>query len=229
MNDDLLVVRSPGVNFHVLRDGDDLYAIDAGFIGSLVVYRKELRARGWEQLPLRGIIVTHGHLDHILNVGRLARETGAWIAAPRLDAAHYQGVPSYSRWAHVTGVLESVGRPLLGFRRFVPDVLFDDGHFFPHWGGLRVVHLPGHTWGHSALYVESRNLLFSADLFSSNERFSFLPPAIFNHDGALMRESARRVLDLPVEQVLPNHGDAACPGLHRERMLRLLEAESIAG
>ena len=84
-------------------------------MGGRFLLHRALRQRGWEGEPIRGIIVTHGHLDHILNVSTIARETGAWIAAPRLDADHYSGHPHYRGWARVTGCLESVGRPVLSF------------------------------------------------------------------------------------------------------------------
>lgn len=120
MQEDLLQVRSPGVNFYVLRDSKGLVLIDAGFIGGRRLLRRALSRRGCDGEKVVGIIVTHGHLDHILNVGRIADETGAWIAAPRLDALHYQGRPSYHGAARITGCLEWIGRPVLGFRKFTP-------------------------------------------------------------------------------------------------------------
>src|SRR4051794_28919034 len=108
-NDDILQVRAPALNFYVLRDAAGLYLIDAGFIGGRFLLQGALRQHGWEFKSIRGIIVTHGHLDHILNVATLAQETGAWIAAPRLDASHYSGHPGYRGWARVTGCLERVG------------------------------------------------------------------------------------------------------------------------
>ena len=44
----LLRVRTPLVNFHVLRDPAGLYLIDAGFIGAGHLLRKALHSRGWE-------------------------------------------------------------------------------------------------------------------------------------------------------------------------------------
>jgi len=218
---DLLQIRSIGVNFHVLRDPQGLHLIDAGFVGCLFLLRRALRATGWDREPVKTIVVTHGHLDHILNVGRLAEETGARIVAPRLDVPHFLGCPAYSGASRVTGALETLGRPLLGFRKFTPDRLFDDGDMLDIWGGLRVVHLPGHTAGHSGLYGESRRLLFSGDLFASYGRFFRLPPAIFNLDGDGARRSVAKALALDATGVVPNHGDRSPPGTHLERLKAL--------
>jgi glyoxylase-like metal-dependent hydrolase (beta-lactamase superfamily II) len=219
--DDILQVRAPAINFYVLRDESGLYLLDAGFIGGRWLLRRALRRRGWDREHIRGIIVTHGHLDHILNVAATARETGAWIAAPRLDADHYSGHPRYRGWARVAGWLETIGRPVLSFRPFVPDRWLDDGDFIDVWHGLRAVHLPGHTLGHTGFYCERLRLLFSGDLFSSYREIPRFPPDIFNSEPGRIPGSVAAALALDLAGVLPNHCDRAAPEVHLERLRRL--------
>jgi len=218
---DLLQVRAPALNYYVLRDASGLYLLDAGFIAGRFLLRRALRQRGWEHEPILGIIVTHGHLDHILNVSAVARETGAWIAAPRLDADHYAGHPHYRGLARVTGCLESVGRPLLRFRPFVPDRWLDDGDFIDVWHGLRTVHLPGHTHGHMGFYCERLRLLFTADLFASYRGIAHFPPDIFNSAPEQIPQSAAAALAFNLAGVIPNHCDRASPEEHLQRFRRL--------
>ena len=221
LNTDLLQVRSPVVNFHVLRDASGLYLLDAGFIGGRFLLQRALRRRGWEREPIRGIIVTHGHLDHILNIAVIARETGAWIAAPRLDAPHYAGHPCYHQWAKVAGCLEGVGKAFLPFEPFVPNRWIDDGDFIDVWHGLRAVHLPGHTHGHTGYYCEHLRLMFSADIFASYPRMSHFAPTIFNSVPEQLAQSVARVLSLDLLGVIPNHGDQASPEEHLQRLCHL--------
>ena len=218
---DLLRVSTPGVNFHVLRDQAGLYLIDAGFIAAEYWLHRALRRRGWENGKIAGIIVTHGHLDHDLNVKRLADKHGAWIAAPRLDAPHYAGDATYTGWSRVTGILETIGKPLLGFMPFTPDRLLDDGDTLDIWDGLRAIHLPGHTAGHMGFYSEKHKLLFTADLFASYRSFSHPPPAIFNSQAGLIPASIRKALALGATGLLPNHGDNASPETHLKRLQKL--------
>jgi glyoxylase-like metal-dependent hydrolase (beta-lactamase superfamily II) len=231
MLEDHLQIRSLGVNFYVIRDSKGLYLIDGGFVGGRQLLRRALKKRGWDSERIIGIVVTHGHLDHILNIGRIAQESRAWIAAPRLDESHYNGCPSYRGASTFTGLLEAIGRPLLGFRKFTPTRLLDDGDVLDIWDGLTVIHLPGHTAGHSGFYCESRKLLFCSDLFASYGSFSHLPPAIFNSDGAEIPKSVATALELDLVGVLPNHCDRSSPEVHLERLValnrRIQEAQQV--
>lgn len=221
LRDDLLQVRSVGVNFYVLRDDAGLYLVDGGFLCGQRRLQHALRQVNWTQIPIRGIIVTHGHLDHILHVSRIAKETGAWIAAPRLDAPHFSGQPRYRDSARLTGLLEKIGRPLLGFSPFTPTRWLDDGDALDVWHGLTTMHLPGHTAGHCGFYCAKLKLLFSADLFASFGNWSHFPPRFFNQDNAAILHSAAKALSLDLHGILPNHADTATPETHLARLRNL--------
>lgn len=113
--DDLLAIRAPMVTFHVLRDSSGLYLIDTGFFWARTLLHRALRRRGWQDERIRGILLTHGHVDHVYNAAVLAKETGAWIAAPRLDALHLEGRFPYRGSARVCGALESICRRVCGY------------------------------------------------------------------------------------------------------------------
>ena len=225
---DILQIWAPEGSFFVLRDGDSLFVIDGGFIGGRSRLARGLRKAGWAGCRIRGIIVTHGHLDHTLNVARLAREHGAWIAAPRLDADHYAGRHPYRGWSRVAGLLEAIGRPVLGYQPFVPDRWLDDGDVLEIEDGLVAVHLPGHTDGHMGFFCRKKRWLFTADLFMSYRSFAALPPDIFNSHPERLLDGLRRALALKPAGVLPNHGGIASPEEHLARLQRLHDRTSAA-
>jgi glyoxylase-like metal-dependent hydrolase (beta-lactamase superfamily II) len=103
------------------------------------------------------------------------------------------------------------------------DVPLADGDELPLWGGLRVVHLPGHTLGHCGFYSARHDLLFSGDLFASYFFLVHLPPAIFNSAPEMMPASIEKVRALDPRLMVPQHYDVLDGLLHRRRFDRLLQ------
>ncbi|MGH8048013.1 MAG: MBL fold metallo-hydrolase [Chthoniobacterales bacterium] len=219
--ENILAIRGIGVTFYALKDEDRLYLVDAGFVGGAALLRRRLERRGWGKIPIAGILLTHGHLDHVLNATQIASESGAWVAAHRLEAAQIAGTYPHTGPSRICGLLESAGRRLL---RYVPPRItrwFDDGEEIEIFGGLRVMHLPGHTEGHVAFHHARSGLLFSGDLFASYPLVSHPPPGFLNSHPHEIAASLHRAISFDPVGVLPNHGDNASPDVHLTRLRSL--------
>jgi glyoxylase-like metal-dependent hydrolase (beta-lactamase superfamily II) len=212
-----------GVCHLLVDETDQVVLLDTGLFGEPWQIRRRLRLLGLGPQHVTAILLTHGHLDHSGNLAWAKAWTGAPIYAHPLEQAHLDGTYPYAGVNRWCGWLEHVGRTLL--RVGAPariDVPLADSDELPFWGGLRVVHLPGHTRGHCGFYSARHDLLFCGDLFASYFFNVHLPPAILNSAPELIPESLRKAERLNPRLMVPQHYDFLDGRLHRRRFDRLL-------
>ena len=209
---------------HLLVDEvGEVVLIDTGLIGEPAQIRWRLRQRGLGPQNVKAILLSHGHLDHAGNLAWAKAWTGAPIYAHPAEQAHIDGTYPYTGTSRWCGRLERVGRAVLRVGRpALIDVFLADGDELPFWGGLRVVHLPGHTAGHCGFYSARHDLLFSGDLFASYFFNAHLLPPILNSRPELIPASLEKARRLNPRLIVPQHYDVLDGMLHRQRFDRLL-------
>jgi len=210
---------------HLLEDGDDSVMIDAGMVGEPFLIRKLVRKLGLKSSSIKAILLTHGHLDHAGNLAWLKEWSGARVFAHTEESRHVAGTYPYTGITRWCGRLEAAGRFLFGYWAASIDQFITDGQELPWWGGLQVVHLPGHTLGHCGFYSARYKLLFSGDMFASYFFNVHRPPAILNSAPELFPISVERIRKLNPRWIVPGHYDYLDGALHRRRFARLYGIE----
>lgn len=195
--------------------------LDTGLVGEPWQIRWQLRRLGLGPESVKAILLTHGHIDHAGNLAWARQWTGAPVFAHSAEQAHVDGTYPYAGAARWCGRMERVGYRILRYRPVPIDRFIADGDELPFWGGLKVIHLPGHTEGHCAFYSARHDLLFSGDLFASYFFNVHLPPAILNSRPELIPASLARVQKMNPRLMIPQHYDILDAALHRERFQRL--------
>jgi glyoxylase-like metal-dependent hydrolase (beta-lactamase superfamily II) len=199
-------VRGPFGTCHILVDERDrAVIIDSGLIGYAGKFRRLFARLGLEPSSVDAILLTHGHLDHAGNAAWLKAWTGAPVFAHPLEQPHIDGVYPYRGPTRLCGALEALGRVLTRYRPVPIDHPLADGDELPFWGGLRVVHLPGHTLGHCGFWSERHRLLFCGDLVAMYGRWTVKPPRFLNVAPAQIADSLRKAAALQPQLVVPNH------------------------
>lgn len=136
-----------------------------------------------------GILLTHGHYDHILAAGGLRERYGLKIYACAAER----------------DVLEDPALNLSGHCSVTADVWLNDLEVFEAAGfSIQVLHTPGHTKGSCCYYLQDEKLLLSGDtLFCESVGRTDLPTGSTRQ----IVESLHRLLDnLPDDvEVYPGH------------------------
>ena len=193
-------------SYFLYREGSpDCIVIDAPDEGRETVLR--LEAKGFH---VRGLLLTHGHFDHIWGAAQLraaanelAQSRGeSLIRVYALDAEEELLSDSHKN------VSEQMGRPVT----FRPNEYLKDGQELSLAGiNFRVIATPGHTIGSACFYVEEAGFLLSGDtLFEESVGRTDFPTGSM---GSQVRSIREKLFALPDEtKVFPGHGGVTSIG-----------------
>jgi hydroxyacylglutathione hydrolase len=156
-------------------------------------------------LRVTGIVVTHGHIDHVGAAAHLHAQTGAPVYMSALDRPQMDLLEMQAMWIGVP----TPEKPSI-------DVALQDGdtvRLADHvW---QVLHTPGHTPGSISLLLADENKLVAGDtLFRDSIGRTDLPGG----DGRRILASIKEKL-LPLDDallVIPGHGPLTTIGRERE-------------
>lgn len=195
-----LPLGSMGANAYLVfqKQGKSAFIVDPG--GE---YHKIVRILQEKQLQLEGILLTHGHFDHIGAAEELRKGTGAKIYALKEE----QKTLENTQW-NLTADFDSP-------YTLQADVFLKDREKLTLGGiDVEVIHTPGHTVGGACYYLEKEGVLFSGDtLFHTSVGRSDFPGG---SGSELIRSIKERLLCLPEDTIVyPGHMEAT--DIHTER------------
>ena len=82
-------VEGDAVNWIVLTDGDAVTLIDAGYPGDVDAVRQSLDLIGYRPDQIAGVLVTHGHVDHIGSLpALLSASTPVYLSSTEVRHVH---------------------------------------------------------------------------------------------------------------------------------------------
>lgn len=217
---EIIQLRGWLVHHHLVISEDGVVLIDGGFLLGIGRIKKALTKAGRTWADVRSLLLTHGHLDHTLNVARLQKLTGCQIHAPAADRDHVLGRHRYQGWSKVCDWLERIARLLMCFQTPKVDHWFQAGEMID---GLEVISLPGHTIGHCGFLLGEDKVLFAGDLFANHFGIPSPPPGIFNDDSKISRESIIKAAQMDLRGVILNHGSKTSPKENLRALINLAD------
>ncbi len=153
------------------------------------------------QLKVKYILNTHGHIDHVLGNDFTKDKFKAPLVISKLDEATMRSVKTYA--------------PLYGFdayREAEPDKFLVEGDTFVFGNtSWKILFLPGHAPGHIGFYDEKEKVIFSGDvLFEQSIGRTDLPGGNFD---TLIQSIHQKLFTLPDEVIVyPGHGSSTSIG-----------------
>jgi glyoxylase-like metal-dependent hydrolase (beta-lactamase superfamily II) len=184
---------------------DEVVVVDPG--PNLESHRDALE-RALEGRPVRGIVVTHCHSDHVPLSYWLAEATGArtygFGSHPRpVETDAFDDDDDGDDTARDSG--DGAEREHTDFD-FAPDVSVRDGETFLTVDGwsLTGIHTPGHTSNHMCIHLDAENALFTGDHIMGWSTTVVSPP-----DGNMAdyMASVRKLMSRSDAILYPTHGN----------------------
>jgi glyoxylase-like metal-dependent hydrolase (beta-lactamase superfamily II) len=207
------------INCFLVREEDSSTLIDTNVTGSsepILLAQKNLG------LPIRRILLTHAHFDHVASLDRLLEKLPeADVSVGEREARFLQGDFSLEP--------NERGKRLFGFLSVKTKVTrkLSDGQ---RVGSLRAIASPGHTPGHFS-YLDIRDgTLIAGDAFTTQTglvaagvfSWVFPFPALFSWNPELCARSAAKLRDLKPDRLAVGHGKTlVSPGAAMDRATAL--------
>lgn len=209
----LYAIPIGGVNAFLI-DSDELTLVDTGVMNSADKILEAVQAVGRKTSDLRHILVTHCHPDHAGSLAELKKRTRALAYMHPIDAA-------ITRIGKLTQDLKpSPGMEDI-FHQFIwfGDAEYDaaevehevhDGEELPIAGGIRAIHVPGHSAGQLAfLWGEHSGVLFVADAASNMMGLGY---SLGYQDFEQGKHDLMKLAALDFDVACFGHGEAIVPG-----------------
>jgi glyoxylase-like metal-dependent hydrolase (beta-lactamase superfamily II) len=215
-------------NCYIVEGDDGVTLVDAAFPSTWAMVERALGLVGRRVDEVRGLVITHGHFDHVGFARHVQQRHGVPVWAHpgdhHLTRHPYRYRPEQPRLLHP--LTHPRGLPVLasmvaaGALR-VPGVEPDHALLpgpLPLPGGMEVLHTPGHTDGEVVLHLPGRRALITGDALVTLDPYNgrrgprIIAPSA-THDTDQARASLAPLAELDVDHVLPGHGEMWSDGV----------------
>ncbi|MGL4609783.1 MAG: MBL fold metallo-hydrolase [Trueperaceae bacterium] len=202
-------------NVYLFKGKQGLVLIDTSVVGSLKMLKAQLKHNGFQLGDITHILITHAHIDHVGGLAEIQATTKAEVWVHELDAPFVRRgeAPPYAPASSLsfqdkllgklTGIFVGERQPAAPVHREIKsgEVLSE------LWEGLNLLHLPGHSPGHSGFYFSNKRVLIGGDVMMHIMPWLSRPLATFTTNMRQADESIFQVAAMNVLTLAVGHGE----------------------
>jgi glyoxylase-like metal-dependent hydrolase (beta-lactamase superfamily II) len=192
--------KNHGMELWFLDCPEGVILIDTGMGDQVLdMVENELISLGKNWGDISAVLITHRHGDHIRNLAKVKELTGAHV---------------YCQKEEVPEIKDQTGITPIGLLHEA---------VLPYCGGIKVIHVPGHTKGNCCYLIEDRKILIAGDtVFGDEEGNIFEPPERYCEDVNQATQEIERLLSYDFDILLYTHGKDILSGA-KEKVMDLVE------
>lgn len=182
------------IHVWVVVEEDGITLVDAGMpmmAKGIMKFMKQLNAG-----PLKQILLTHGHSDHVGSVKAILTENEVPVYAHRIEIPYLEGETLYPKRKKLENNLP---------KQLTQPLLEEESGKLKSVGGIKPFFTPGHSPGHVVYYHEKDRVLLAGDLFKSKN--GKLQPPMFTPDMVEALKSSAIVGELKPKCLEVCHGN----------------------
>jgi glyoxylase-like metal-dependent hydrolase (beta-lactamase superfamily II) len=202
----------------LIKDNDGITLVDTGYPGQLQQIREAIGNTGMHYQEIKRIILTHHDLDHIGCLAGIVNDLHGKVEviSHEIEKPYVQGDLKPLKLAQMEERFDSLSDQMKslceGMKRGYlistakVDTTVNDGDEIPYYGGIKLIHTPGHTHGHISLYIKRIKTLITGDAMFCGEGRLVAPPPSVNFNNEQAGVSINKLAIYDIEKVICYHG-----------------------
>lgn len=210
---------SPSYYNVYLIDSEELILVDVGDPKSANAIQSAVESIGRQMTDIRHVLLTHCHRDHAGGLAKVKQMTGAPVYMhPIAASAVRKGETRREYTKPAPGLINKLIVPVVsgllthgnGIEPADVENEVQDGDVIPIAGGIRAIHVPGHSAGQLAfLWEKNGGVLFAAEAAFNNFGIT---PSVVTEDYEEAIRSLKKIAALDFDTACFCHGNAIVHG-----------------